>query len=550
MIALWMAYAVLVALLLGLAAGALERAFTLHGRSVRWVWGSALAASWIVPVVTWVTAPVASETRPAATGTTGGAQAVDPATFLALLEQAAALRAAAGPGLESVGDVLLVLWAGLAVMALALFGLAVGRVVRESRRWPEAALHGDRVRVSADFGPAVVGVRRPSIVLPRWIFSLEESAVRMVLRHEQEHRSARDTLLLTAGVILVLAAPWNLPLWWHLRRLRMAVELDCDRRVLRSGISPRRYGDLLLEVGKRLGRTTVPVAALAEPPSFLERRLKMIAEKKTTGRGWKSTVAAGLAVSLLAVACETPAPTRPDDSETVKVESSSGLPDADQAVIRAFGGDLPLVLVDGEEWTAELTTIDPSTIASIEVVKGAAAEGTYGERAAGGAVSIRTKGHESSGGTYRAVEIPEGAEPVTVARATESPDEVPDKMPFTVEKVELEEMPVPISSTEEGGETLSGGQWEFHAQPVAGEAGEQAGDRSGRIRLVGPATSSSPLVIVDGVITDHGLAEIASLDVKSIEVVKGAAAKRLYGEQSRAANGVVLITTKRVPRRP
>jgi TonB-dependent SusC/RagA subfamily outer membrane receptor len=47
---------------------------------------------------------------------------------------------------------------------------------------------------------------------------------------------------------------------------------------------------------------------------------------------------------------------------------------------------------------------------------------------------------------------------------------------------------------------------------------------------------------VDGVITDQGLADIGSLDVESIEVVKGGAAKELYGE--RAAGGVVKVTTK------
>ena len=52
--------------------------------------------------------------------------------------------------------------------------------------------------------------------------------------------------------------------------------------------------------------------------------------------------------------------------------------------------------------------------------------------------------------------------------------------------------------------------------------------------------SQSPLIIVDGVITDNTLADIGSLDVESIEIVKGAAAASLYG--SRASNGVDAIT--------
>jgi TonB-linked SusC/RagA family outer membrane protein len=64
----------------------------------------------------------------------------------------------------------------------------------------------------------------------------------------------------------------------------------------------------------------------------------------------------------------------------------------------------------------------------------------------------------------------------------------------------------------------------------------------GAANLVG---SQSPLIIIDGVITDGagGLADINTEDIKSMEVVKGAAASSLYG--SRAANGVINIITKR-----
>lgn len=55
--------------------------------------------------------------------------------------------------------------------------------------------------------------------------------------------------------------------------------------------------------------------------------------------------------------------------------------------------------------------------------------------------------------------------------------------------------------------------------------------------------SPGPLIIVDGTITRHGLADINSEDIDHLEVVKGAAASSLYG--SDAANGVVQIFTKR-----
>lgn len=55
--------------------------------------------------------------------------------------------------------------------------------------------------------------------------------------------------------------------------------------------------------------------------------------------------------------------------------------------------------------------------------------------------------------------------------------------------------------------------------------------------------SQSPLVIMDGVFVEGGMADINVDDIASFELVKGASASSLYG--SRAGNGVIVITTKR-----
>lgn len=55
--------------------------------------------------------------------------------------------------------------------------------------------------------------------------------------------------------------------------------------------------------------------------------------------------------------------------------------------------------------------------------------------------------------------------------------------------------------------------------------------------------SSSPLILMDGIIMTGTLADINVDDVESIEVIKGAAASSLYG--SRAGAGVISVTTKR-----
>src|SRR6185312_13070046 len=94
--------------------------------------------------------------------------------------------------------------------------------------------------------------------------------------HEREHVVACDQLLLLAGVLCVSVAPWNPLLWWQLRRLRFAIEVDCDARVLRQGTDPRRYGEMLLAVSERHARTPLAAVALTEPASHLERRIRII----------------------------------------------------------------------------------------------------------------------------------------------------------------------------------------------------------------------------------------------------------------------------------
>ena len=74
--------------------------------------------------------------------------------------------------------------------------------------------------------------------------------------------------LMTAGLAAVLL-PWNLPVWWQLRRLRLAIEVDCDARVVRRGGDLRQYASLLIEVGRRRAGGGSPLLALAGPASFL-----------------------------------------------------------------------------------------------------------------------------------------------------------------------------------------------------------------------------------------------------------------------------------------
>ncbi len=76
-------------------------------------------------------------------------------------------------------------------------------------------------------------------------------------------------------------------------------------------------------------------------------------------------------------------------------------------------------------------------------------------------------------------------------------------------------------------------------QASGGRIGEN--DASIRIRGIGTLNNSNPLVLVDGV--SSSMNDINPDDVESISVLKDAASAAIYG--SRAANGVILITTKK-----
>lgn len=74
-------------------------------------------------------------------------------------------------------------------------------------------------------------------------------------------------------------------------------------------------------------------------------------------------------------------------------------------------------------------------------------------------------------------------------------------------------------------------------------ASGQPGDAAKvRIRGIGTINNSDPLYIVDGMPVDGGIDYLNPSDIESIEVLKDAASAAVYG--ARAANGVVLVTTK------
>jgi len=414
---------ILYALFLGtLVAGAahfLDLALRSLRRPSRWIWATALAGTTVPPLVILLFPWTGGKEPPQGAGLTLEA-------LYATLGHGSHQAPSFPPGLAQVLDTPL-LW-GWIVSSLSVFLLFLGATVRLRRRaetWAVGKAAEEEVLLSDGLGPAVLGLLKPRIILPPWAFALESGKLEMILLHEGEHRRARDPALLTLGVALVGLAPWNPAAWWIFRRLRLAVEGDCDARVLARGVSRKEYGNLLLGMVS-VGRGTFPLApALAEGSgSFLERRLRMM--KTRVGRTKAAGVAFGTAAGglLLALACETPTP--PPSASGVEEaemavelrdgtsqlpqkvlirESDGAVPGEKTAESGAFklrplsegdGGPAlePLIYIDGvrvEGGKEAIADLDPDAIDRIEVVKGPAAEAVLGEEAAGGVIQIFLK---------------------------------------------------------------------------------------------------------------------------------------------------------------
>ena len=202
-------------------------------------------------------------------------------------------------------------WAVASIAILLTLAGAATRLVSLRRRWRPATVDGRSVLLSHNVGLAVVGVWSPAVVLPEWALELPALDRELMLAHEEQHLRAADPTVIAAGFVLVLLAPWNLALWWQWRRLRLAVEMDCDARVLSQGRSAATYGELLLAVSRRRSPRLVGAAAFGEPSSFLESRIRRMLSGMPRWRWVGVAAAMVVAVGAVVGACETPRPLSP-----------------------------------------------------------------------------------------------------------------------------------------------------------------------------------------------------------------------------------------------
>jgi beta-lactamase regulating signal transducer with metallopeptidase domain len=492
MSAAWVLYVLLVGALLSVAANAIEGAVRRAQLPVRWVWAAALAGL----VVLAFAAPFRQQQRvvpleiPTLETTTPAPSQPKielASTWQQILYRAEAIQRESGRLLNAsvsprISRVFVSTWIGASGLIALLVIVVSGMMARRRKAWPRAELHGATVRVSGDIGPAVVGFSAPEIVVPGWLLGRSDDEQRLAVTHEREHMLARDHLLLAGGWTVVALLPWNPASWWMLSRMRLAIELDCDARVLRRGVAARSYGQMLIDIADHCNGQRALSLALADHTSHLERRLLAMKRTRTRFGRTQATVLGVIGALAVVAACESALPT---SAEVQTADVAALEKKAVFATIRDRGTALKQYIIDDKVATAEQAhALKAGDIVSMNIIQG------------GKKVLVTTKmGYAEKSVNGELLERKVMADSLRQRKMMMLPDMVP-----TTKSVEL----------------------------------RSKKDFDGILLINGKRVALSELDILKN-----------SVDrIESVEVIKGESAQRMYPGDAAAQNGVISIKTK------
>jgi hypothetical protein len=499
-----MLYTLCVSLAAAIAVAALDAACRSLRLPTRHVWAGGMAACVVLAAAgLWRAAGSApSAVAPGAPPVIirrAIAAAPDPSMAEALLGAARGGITRVAASVAGVGDgagfwLLVGGWAVLTVILLATSLLTLRRVRRGRRGWPRFPISGIPVRVAPAAGPAVIGLLHPEIVVPAWLLGEPAEHQRMVVLHEDEHIRGRDPLL--AGLCFALAAlmPWNPVMWWLLRGMRLAAEVDCDSRVLRHDVPPRAYGSLLIDMAGRAPRFSLGVSHLSESSTALKRRLQAMTARMPRWRRTRAAALGALATLALVGACEARMPTAAEIDALDVRQAEAVLPTRNVTYT-----------IDGRVVTAdEARAIAAESIVQVDVSRG----GSGGDR-----VAIITRAGAAA--------APGGAD--MVAREGEA--------------------------AAAGGADVVAGAANPDRIAIARGRGDTTPGARVTVRRAGGADvsahpESSPIILIDGVRSDAAALRALRVDqIERVDVIKGAAARELFNE-AQANQGVIRVTTK------
>lgn len=203
---------------------------------------------------------------------------------------------------------LTIVWFALSALFLGRFVIGMITLRRQRARWVSREIGGTECFVTPDIGPAVIAMPEARIVVPEWVLSLDAGSLATVIRHEREHKVARDGWLIVTGSVAAALMPWNPSVWIIRRRLRLALEMDCDARVLAQEPRVDRYGSLLLAIAQRPRFAADLAATLTESTSDLERRIDAMTARPPKHPRRRALLFAAVGATAIAIACSMPAP--------------------------------------------------------------------------------------------------------------------------------------------------------------------------------------------------------------------------------------------------
>jgi TonB family protein len=352
MTAIWMLFALFVAAVFTGWAWLAERLAVQSGKSTRGWWAIAMGCSIVVPLGSlWWQRPAAA----VGSATAGSAMG----RGLDIGMSFPSVTPAAG-WLAELDVWLMAVWALSSLLALGAICRSALALRSERRSWGSGTVGGVPVSISRGTGPAAAGIWRPEIIVPAWVLSASEADQRLLVEHELEHHRAGDPLLLLVSRVAVALMPWNLPLRFQLQRLRAAVEIDCDARVLRhSGRSARRYGILLIETARLTNRPS-EVLSFATP-TVLERRLRVLTGERPKLSNSTRIAAFALLLGAPVLLATIPAPP-PPSTELVRTAMAVWLERGDARPVHASGSSGRVELVNRHEAPAILRRRYPAAL--------------------------------------------------------------------------------------------------------------------------------------------------------------------------------------------
>ncbi|NBC26324.1 MAG: TonB family protein [Bacteroidetes bacterium] len=247
---------------------------------------------------------------------------------------------------------------------------------------------------TTDIVPVTFGVFRPVILVPRSLIN-DASKLNLAIRHELTHIQNHDfaTHLLTSAIQSIF---WFHPLIHMLaNQLVEYREMRCDSMIVSdSSVSRQQYASLLFELLPMSNINRQISVNMAQKSSSLKERIERIAKQPVTGNFPKPAAHTMLATLLLtltlAMACT--------DFQTQAVfdeEELDLMTDVDRTGERGYH---QIIIILGEEGQTErhekalsqLNEMTPEYIKEIEILTGDAAEKQFGERAAEGAILVKT----------------------------------------------------------------------------------------------------------------------------------------------------------------